>query len=443
MPQATKILDAEQALRMKQARVNLIKHHPWFGMTSLSLKFVEGGCERAATDGTHLFYNPSYIATQSFDESVFTVAHETLHCGLLHPYRLKGRDLKRANKAMDYVINYLLREDGFTLVKDCFIDDRFAGMSWETVYAILEHEEEQEQEKQQQEKANSQQGEQEAEAEGDSDDDEQSGDQGDDDGDADDSDDAQSSDADDSSASDDDAIDESDDVRPASTASSASADGDEAEQTMSETDWMSASEQAMMAANKRGLMPGGVERAFRDTLDPKVDWRAALRQFVENVLPSDYSWSTPNRRFAAGGLYLPGLKRENIARIAVVFDTSGSITQAMVDQFNAELTTIVREMRPSAVDVLCCDAAVQTTDTFTPDDVDDINVRLNGGGGTYFQPAFDYLNAQDEQPAAAIYLTDLGNLGETLMEPDYSVLWVTPERVTDVGQFGQTIRFTS
>jgi hypothetical protein len=38
-------------------------------------------------------------------------------------------------------------------------------------------------------------------------------------------------------------------------------------------------------------------------LHPHVDWKVVLREFVSRFAKSVYSWSHPNRRFIADGLY--------------------------------------------------------------------------------------------------------------------------------------------
>src|SRR5207244_3632167 len=101
--------------------------------------------------------------------------------------------------------------------------------------------------------------------------------------------------------------------------------------------------------------------------------------------PSDYSWTSPNRRYVAAGVYLPGTVKENTPRLALAIDTSGSIGQEMLDTFAAELSAIMLETRPAAIDVLYCDSRIQgDVETFTPDD-GEITLTPRGGGGTRFQ----------------------------------------------------------
>lgn len=61
----------------------------------------------------------------------------------------------------------------------------------------------------------------------------------------------------------------------------------------------------------------------------------------------DYSWARPNRMFVAAGAYLPAMYSENMGPIDVVIDTSGSITQELLNEFGSEIKAIVAAVRPT------------------------------------------------------------------------------------------------
>jgi hypothetical protein len=62
----------------------------------------------AATDGTHLFINPDFFAQLDILRVKFILAHEVLHCALLHFARQRERNHLKWNYATDYEINLLL-----------------------------------------------------------------------------------------------------------------------------------------------------------------------------------------------------------------------------------------------------------------------------------------------------------------------------------------------
>jgi predicted metal-dependent peptidase len=110
--------------------------------------------------------------------------------------------------------------------------------------------------------------------------------------------------------------------------------------------------------------------------------------------------------------------------VVVGVDTSGSIDDIVLTAFSAEITAILDEAAPEAVHVVYCDNVVTGTETYAPGDV--IRLTPHGGGGTAFQPVFDWVAAADIQPACTVYLTDLcgHDFGPA---PDYPVLWVSTD----------------
>src|SRR5208282_5738727 len=58
---------------------------------------------------------------------------------------------------------------------------------------------------------------------------------------------------------------------------------------------------------------------------------------------SDYAWTPPNRRHIARGLYLPSLRSETLGPVVVGVDTSGSIDDATLAAFAAEISAILED----------------------------------------------------------------------------------------------------
>ena len=132
--------DARASKRLKAARTTLIMEHPFFGALSVRLKFVEalrGETQTLATDGRSIYYDPTYVSQRSGDELVGCLAHEVMHCALLHHIRREERDPDRWNVAGDYAINPILKDAGLTLPEGVLIEDLFRGMSVEQIYEAL------------------------------------------------------------------------------------------------------------------------------------------------------------------------------------------------------------------------------------------------------------------------------------------------------------------
>jgi predicted metal-dependent peptidase len=206
---------------------------------------------------------------------------------------------------------------------------------------------------------------------------------------------------------------------------------------MTEQDWKIAAEQAAKVAKAAGKMPASMERLLGQSRQSKTDWRAELREFLQQTIPSDYSWQHPNRRFVHQGIYLPGTVKENFGTLAIAVDTSGSIYGETLNAFAAEVSAIASELKPEKVTVIFADAQIQNVQEF--DEGEEIKLEPKGGGGTLFNPVFDAIKAWDSPPVALLYFTDL-ECFDAPEEQDYPTLWVTDMSVTREAPFGRAIR---
>lgn len=198
-------------------------------------------------------------------------------------------------------------------------------------------------------------------------------------------------------------------------------------------EWQIAAVQAATQAKKVGNLPGSLKRMVEEITEQKVDWKSALRAFMKERAKDDYSWSRPNRRFLSAGLYLPGMYSEAMGEVVVVIDTSGSIDQATLNAFGAEIKSIVDNTKPLMTRVIYCDAEVNHVDEFTAEQ--ELHFKMHGGGGTDFRPPFNYVEQHGFKPACLVYLTD--GYGPFPDEPPYPTMWVCTTDI--VAPFGRTI----
>jgi predicted metal-dependent peptidase len=214
--------------------------------------------------------------------------------------------------------------------------------------------------------------------------------------------------------------------------------GDQAAQQEAEAEWKVAVAQAATAAKQRGELPGGLARMVSDIVEPKVLWQDVLREFVSRSLTArdDYSWSAPNRRFIAQGVYLPSLRSESMGAIVVAIDTSGSIGEAELKEFAGELNGIL-DCRPCSVSIVYCDADVNKVVEWEPSD-GPLALESCGGGGTSHHPVWEWLRNQESQPERVVCLTD----GYTCWgdDPGLPVLWALTADSRAEPPFGQTVR---
>jgi len=126
---------------MIHARTTLIIDSPFFGTLAMKLKMkIDPTCGTAWTNGTHIGYNPWFIQKLTKRERVGLVAHEVMHCALLHHTRREHRDPKLWNIACDYVINSLLIREGFSLPKCGLLDRDWYYNFSEEAYMFLQDE---------------------------------------------------------------------------------------------------------------------------------------------------------------------------------------------------------------------------------------------------------------------------------------------------------------
>lgn len=110
----------------------------FFSVLILSLKHLwDETIATAMTDGRVIIYNPKMFMELSAPERIGVMLHEALHPALLHFERLGTRDRHKANRAMDYVINIIIKDAGFQLPDWVLYDEQYRGMTWEEVYELL------------------------------------------------------------------------------------------------------------------------------------------------------------------------------------------------------------------------------------------------------------------------------------------------------------------
>jgi len=191
-----------------------------------------------------------------------------------------------------------------------------------------------------------------------------------------------------------------------------------------EQEWQQAVAGALAVARAQGKCPAAFEAHFGEMLEPKVDWREHLRALVaRKVGSSGYDYRRPDRRLIVRDIGAPGRSGHGAGTVVLGIDTSGSVFD-MLDVWLAEVSGILEDVRPKQVFLVWCDAKVQRVDEV--DDVSDLAwVRMKGaagGGGTAFEPVFDWIEEEGLTPDCVLYLTDgFGSFPDEA--PRYAVIW--------------------
>ena len=172
-----------------------------------------------------------------------------------------------------------------------------------------------------------------------------------------------------------------------------------------------------------GTLPGEIKRAIDTIVEsrkPKLDWKRQLRLFASSH-GKTYVSQTMKRISKRYGTR-PGIRIKRLNRIVVVIDTSGSIDNETLMLFLAEIEGIRRT--GAEITVIESDCEVQNVYSYRRGK----EISMKGGGGTDFDPAFEYINSRKSGLFdACVYLTD-GYAPEPNIKPRTSLLWVlTPD----------------
>ena len=181
--------------------------------------------------------------------------------------------------------------------------------------------------------------------------------------------------------------------------------------------------QGALVAGKMGV---DVSRDIADLLQPQVDWREVLREFVKSTCAGkDFStWARPNRRFLGQGVYLPSGISEKVDELVLAIDTSGSIGQRELTLFLTEVKAICDTVKPDKVRLLYWGHTVVADESYELSALDDLvkSTKPRGGGGTDVECVVDYMRDNKITPQATIVLTD-GDLYGGWGKWDCPVLW--------------------
>ena len=367
-------LTAEQ--RLSRAVVSIMGHERYVALAGILMigeRTVVDDHATAYTDGRDEGYSRAFIEQLNDAELRFLILHENYHklYRHLHIWRwMYEEDAELANMACDYVINLKLVDDnadGFAtmtgaLTCGCY-DDKYRGMDAAQVYRELRE------------------------------DDPRKNLQGQGDGTG------AGTTGDDNTGVGQQSFDEHkwDDAKELSE--------DEKRELAKEID--EAIRQGALAAGKLG---NGMDREMQELLQPQVNWREVLRDFVTDTCSgSDYSsYNKLNRRWVHLGIAMPSGVTERVNELTVLCDMSGSIGQREQTIMLTEVAEVCKTVKPNKLRILYWDTDVRRDEVYEMDQIEEFakSTKPAGGGGTDIEPVARYMQEHGINPDAAIILTD-------------------------------------
>jgi len=388
--------------KLSAARTKLILDKPFLGALVMRLPMVEGDpawCATTATDARKFYYNAEYIRDLSLDQTQFVLAHEALHCALSHFARRQHRVKFRWDIACDYAVNPLLLKDGLTPPLGALHLEEYEDMTAEEIYPFIKENDDSElldqhlydSDAKGENESPSQGGQGKGKPQNDPE-----GGQGDK------------------------PTEQGNSEEPSQGAGQPPPlAADERERL--EVQWRQRLAGAAQSALQAGKLSAAMARMVDHLLQPQLPWRALLARYMTSTARDDYNYSRPSRR--EGEAIFPSLRSAEVD-VVVVLDTSGSVNRPELDEFLSEVNAIKGQVR-ARVTLHACDAALDADGPwqYQPWEECRLPEELHGGGGTDFNPPFEWMEREGRRPDLLVYFTDaIGEFPE--QPPAYPVLWL-------------------
>lgn len=349
------------------------------------LKFVEReGVGTACTDGISVYWDPEYIEKITQPQVMFVIVHEIMHPLRKHHLRalnMKDLDKEIANVAMDATINNMLIDEMQLEKPEGAVHmTKYRGWAWEDIYKDLKKNQDQ--------------------------------------------------------------TPMWDEVLPYPGRGEESKDkgkgnggkpepgtekADSVESRMEDKRIEGQLKEMERIGKKAGKLPGSFSSLVEDMTMTKVPWEQVLSRFVDDISDKDYDWMVPDENYINGDIYIPTLHEPKIGKIAIFFDTSGSVSDEDFTKFKGGLYGILSAY-DMEVFIAEIDYIVQKHYTVASNELGSLKVEFAGRGGTSFDAGFELLKAEDIQPKCVVYFTDGECSVGAESEPDCPVLWALLKR---------------
>lgn len=390
---------SEEEIRevVKDARVYLTTIVPFFSYLALSLKIVKAEPHHnvqkmGVSPDSYLYINPFFLSTLSREELIGVLCHEVMHLAMFFFGRLGSRDLRRFNRAHDYVINQMIvdfsrRACGeLKLPHGALLDDCYNGLSAEEIYSLLP---------------------------GTS-----------------------------LPSKDNGLFDCRPDLARTSEGKQAAAGSEGALQHLQEQWKQRVITAARRHEQKFGSLPGSAKKFIDELLEPTVNWVEALSRWVgENGPRSDYSFRRLGRRSYATQTLMRSIVSQGVDDVIVLWDTSGSML-GREKEIIPEMEKMCDDLNLS-VRLLVCDTRV-VADVKDCREAQDFITNYGGGGGSDFRQAFHRLEEDGAEGVVVVFTDGYIRVPDTKPPSLRDVLWVLWDAHNDVdpasGRWGSVLR---
>ena len=402
------MLTIEQSI--SRLKIDLVRKRPFYGVILMKLNEIKESSSTyiMSTDGSSIYYNKKYMENLNEAERNFYLLHQLYHCIFMHPSRMINKDIKIANIAADFLVNYYIdieknefKKAGIiiSVPKDAYMikDEKYKlelnKLSFEQLYEKIYNQKENKisATPQQITKNNNSNG---------------------------------------------------------NNSSTLNIYGNNIDLNKIKSDLILPKNIEKTSSNMRriiqesiitskvygskliGDMPGSLIRRITELIGTRVPWYKYLRRYLSNIMQDDTSFDTPDKNHIYRKMILPGpYEDENyIEDILFLIDTSGSISEEDLNNFLFQAYNICKDFEANGK-VIFFDSIVQ--------DVFDINkenlnkLPLYGGEGTDVNVALKYVKDKKLKYSCILVLTDgYFNSPQVFLR---NVIWCLTEDGTEEG----------
>ena len=404
------------------SRMALARRSRFYAGVALGQRWVEDpGIGTLCTDGETVWFNAAYCESRGVEETMGLMVHEILHTVHKHHLREGDRDHAEWNIAADLAINDPIRRDGYKLPDELWFDTtgEYAFRTAEYIYGLRQDGKQRPQPGQ---GGTGKDGKGEDASSG------QAGGRGQPGAGRH----CQGRPGTERLASEDGPAAMPGEVRRPKAADGKPMEAAELARAGARTDRIV--QRAADMARRAGQGSAGLDRMVAASAS-RVDWRDRFATSLSGMCSTRACHSRPNRRFVQAGIILPSTRRHGPQCVAYVMDTSGSIGMAEHRAHLGVARSMLEDLAPRELLVIQCDTEVRRVDSLQPGDSLD-EIKLAGGGGTLFVPAFEWI-AEHADADAIVYATDLAS-SDRPEDPGVQTIWLTP-RTNRLAPFGETI----
>tara|TARA_R110000824_G_scaffold147253_1_gene316707 strand:+ start:1075 stop:2361 length:1287 start_codon:yes stop_codon:yes gene_type:complete len=191
--------------------------------------------------------------------------------------------------------------------------------------------------------------------------------------------------------------------------------------------------EASLIDRSAGIGIGSACTVIKDRIERGSRSSEEIREFLQNNVRSRRSFKRPNKRWLSQGMLIPSYEKK-VQELYVAIDSSASVGKEEFEQYRNNLVRWASELSLERIRVAYIDHRIHLNPE-TGEPWYDINLNAGhgaeameldifGGGGTSFDPIFDYIEEELLPVSALVYFTD--GYGQVhSQEPNYPVLWLT------------------